>query len=241
MQLGTQPRIRLGNLPTPLEEAPRLREALGGVEWCPRILIKRDDLTGLAFGGNKVRKLEYLVADALARRATVLITCRRGAVEPRAPDRRGRACGRTEGCAGARHSRGAPGGAGATYCSTGCSALRRDSCRPAPTWTRRWPMSRASSKPSGERPYVITGGGSNAIGALGYVAATLELAEQTVQIGVAPIAALLRQRLARHASGAGARREALAGTVGGAGDRGQRRRAGEDPPRGADRGRSGAR
>ena len=49
MQLGTQPRFRLGNLPTPLEEAPRLRAALGGVELCPRILIKRDDLTGLAY------------------------------------------------------------------------------------------------------------------------------------------------------------------------------------------------
>ena len=72
--LGAQPRVRLVNLPTPLQEAPRLREALGGAERCPRILIKRDDLTGLAFGGNKGRKLEFLVADALAQGATWLIT-----------------------------------------------------------------------------------------------------------------------------------------------------------------------
>src|SRR5688572_9658432 len=68
------PRIPLAALPTPLHEATRLREALGGVSRCPRIFIKRDDLTGLALGGNKARKLEFLVAEALQRRATTLIT-----------------------------------------------------------------------------------------------------------------------------------------------------------------------
>src|SRR5262245_52971911 len=63
-------RFRLAALPTPLDDAPRLSEALGG----PRILVKRDDLTGLALGGNKTRKLEYLVADALAKGADTLIT-----------------------------------------------------------------------------------------------------------------------------------------------------------------------
>src|SRR5688572_20970268 len=72
--LGAQPRVRLVTLPTPLQETPRLREALGGADRCPKILIKRDDLTGLAFGGNKGRKLEFLVADALAQGATWLIT-----------------------------------------------------------------------------------------------------------------------------------------------------------------------
>src|SRR5437764_7031163 len=70
MSLERVPRFRLAALPTPLDEAPRLSEALGG----PTILIKRDDLTGLAFGGNKTRKLEYLVADALAQGADTLIT-----------------------------------------------------------------------------------------------------------------------------------------------------------------------
>jgi D-cysteine desulfhydrase family pyridoxal phosphate-dependent enzyme len=59
----------LTSLPTPLEEAPRLSEALGA-----RILIKRDDLTGLAMGGNKVRKLQYLVADAIDKRCDTLVT-----------------------------------------------------------------------------------------------------------------------------------------------------------------------
>lgn len=71
MLIGKRPRIRICTLPTPLEEAPRLSEALGG----PRILIKRDDLTGLALGGNKARKLEFLAGDAIAVGADVLITC----------------------------------------------------------------------------------------------------------------------------------------------------------------------
>lgn len=77
--LATQPRLSLTALPTPLVDAPRLRDALGGAARCPRILIKRDDLTTLGLGGNKARKLEYLVADALAQGATTLITT--GAVQ----------------------------------------------------------------------------------------------------------------------------------------------------------------
>ena len=64
------PRISLGNYPTPLMEACRLSAALGG----PRIIIKRDDLTGLALGGNKCRKLEYVLADAQQRGIDTLIT-----------------------------------------------------------------------------------------------------------------------------------------------------------------------
>jgi L-cysteate sulfo-lyase len=64
------PRVRLGYLPTPLDEMPRLSRALGG----PRLLVKRDDQTGLASGGNKTRKLEFSVAEALRRGADTLIT-----------------------------------------------------------------------------------------------------------------------------------------------------------------------
>ena len=77
--LERQPRVPLATLPTPLDDAARLREALGGRTRCPRILIKRDDLTGLALGGNKARKLEFLIGDALAERATTVITT--GAVQ----------------------------------------------------------------------------------------------------------------------------------------------------------------
>jgi L-cysteate sulfo-lyase len=77
--LARQPRIDLAGLPTPMHDASRLRAALGGAATCPRILIKRDDLTSLGLGGNKARKLEYLVADARQQGATTLITT--GAVQ----------------------------------------------------------------------------------------------------------------------------------------------------------------
>jgi len=64
------PRVSLAFQPTPLQELPRLSKLLGG----PRILIKRDDLTGLAFGGNKPRKLEFMMADALAQGADTIVT-----------------------------------------------------------------------------------------------------------------------------------------------------------------------
>ena len=63
------PRVSLAHLPTPLEHCPRLSEALGG----PDIYIKRDDLTGLAFGGNKTRQLEFLLADMMATDADVIV------------------------------------------------------------------------------------------------------------------------------------------------------------------------
>ena len=77
MRLAPIPRYPLAALPTPLHRARNLEAALG--EGCPRIYLKRDDLTGLAFGGNKARKLEYLLADALATGATTLVT--EGAVQ----------------------------------------------------------------------------------------------------------------------------------------------------------------
>lgn len=64
------PRVRLAQLPTPLEAMNRFSEWLGG----PRVLVKRDDLTGLALGGNKARKLEYLCGEAQARGCDVLVT-----------------------------------------------------------------------------------------------------------------------------------------------------------------------
>ena len=69
MPLDQLPRYRLATLPTPLDEAPRLSRELG-----VRVLFKRDDLTGFALGGNKVRILEYLLADAVEKRADMLVT-----------------------------------------------------------------------------------------------------------------------------------------------------------------------
>ncbi len=70
MDLIDYPRVSLAHLPTPLEHLPRLSRALDG----PNIYVKRDDCSGLAFGGNKVRKLEFLMADALSQNATTIVT-----------------------------------------------------------------------------------------------------------------------------------------------------------------------
>ena len=64
------PRLNFAHLPTPIEALPRLSEALRG----PRLLVKRDDQTGLAFGGNKTRKLEFLLGEARDQGAKTLIT-----------------------------------------------------------------------------------------------------------------------------------------------------------------------
>ena len=69
--LASLPAVPLAPAPTPIEELPRLRAALGGG---PRLLVKRDDTIGFAFGGNKVRKMRLVAADALARGADTLIT-----------------------------------------------------------------------------------------------------------------------------------------------------------------------
>ncbi len=68
-RIGEFPRVKLAELPTPLQELPRLSQALGG----PRLFMKRDDLTGLAFGGNKTRMFEFLLADALKSGADTIV------------------------------------------------------------------------------------------------------------------------------------------------------------------------
>ena len=73
--MKTIPRLNFAHLPTPIEELPHLTAQLGG----PRILVKRDDQTGLAFGGNKTRKLEFLVAEAQEQGADLLISA--GAIQ----------------------------------------------------------------------------------------------------------------------------------------------------------------
>jgi L-cysteate sulfo-lyase len=69
MQIQQLERIGIGTFPTPLEHLPRLSEKLG-----PKLFVKREDMTGLAMGGNKVRKLDYLLVDAVKKKADVLVT-----------------------------------------------------------------------------------------------------------------------------------------------------------------------
>ncbi len=72
MRLDNFPRIECGFYPTPLEELTRLREAIGAT--CPRLFIKRDDLIGTGFGGNKVRKLDYVMAREIERGTQTVVT-----------------------------------------------------------------------------------------------------------------------------------------------------------------------
>src|SRR5277367_2888903 len=86
--LDQLPRINLIHAPTPLEPLPRLSAALGG----PQLWAKRDDCTGLALGGNKARKLEYLLGEALAQGADTVITTGGFQSNHARPQRPGSAC-----------------------------------------------------------------------------------------------------------------------------------------------------
>jgi D-cysteine desulfhydrase family pyridoxal phosphate-dependent enzyme len=181
--LASQPRIPLATLPTPIYEAARFREALGGPSRCPRILIKRDDLTTLGLGGNKARKLEYLVADARAQGATTLITT--GAVQ-------------------SNHAR----MTAAAACAAGMRCvLVLTTTKTVPKVEGNLLLDRlygaeirfvpsldpmfavGNDEPvvaevveeetrAGRKPYVIPVGGSSGVGVLGYVSGTAELVDQ---------------------------------------------------------------
>jgi len=164
-------RRRFAQLPTPLIEAPRLSERLRG----PRILIKRDDLSGLAFGGNKVRKLEFLLGEALARGCDTVIT---------------------GGAQQSNHSRQTA--AAAAACGLACHLVLAGEapavpegnllldllCGATPHYCGEHrkgediPAIAERLKAEGAHPYLVPYGGSNALGALGFVNAARELARQ---------------------------------------------------------------
>lgn len=176
--LGQFPRISLGHFPTPLEPMDNLRQALGGG---PRLFIKRDDCTGLALGGNKTRKLEYLMGEAVEQSAQIIVT--QGAVQSNHVRQTAAAavcCGME--CAALLEQR-VP-DAGAEYEKTG-NVLLNDilkahyKFRPAGTDMNSEGMAwRDEFIKNGKRAYFIPGGGSNNIGALGYVHCAFELSAQ---------------------------------------------------------------
>ena len=185
MKLAKFPRLRITHGPTPLEPMKRLSDALGG----PNLWIKRDDCTGLATGGNKTRKLEFLMARGAGAGRRHRHHAGRGAVEPRAPDRRGR--GQARHAVPSRCWRTAPvpttatTTTTATCCSTTCSAPAIETA-PAGTDMNAEPMAKWPKRcaRAGGKPYVIPGGGSNPVGALGYVTCALELMHQANDIGL---------------------------------------------------------
>jgi L-cysteate sulfo-lyase len=164
-------RVSVAHLPTPLEEMKRLSQALGD----PRIFIKRDDQTGLATGGNKARKLEYLIAEALGQGADTVLTV---------------------GAAQSNHAR-QTAAAAAMYGLRSILILR--GYRPDHwngnllldylmgahvRWAEDTPWDEmmievaVEEETAGHHPYLIPLGGSNPTGALGYVAAMEELMGQ---------------------------------------------------------------
>jgi L-cysteate sulfo-lyase len=165
------PRVRLAHLPTPLQEMPRLARALGG----PRLLVKRDDQTGLATGGNKARKLEFSVGEALRRGADTLVTL--GAVQ-------------------SNHARQTA--AAAAACGLRCVLVLRGEPPAAATGNLlldhllgaqvvfSGPRTReevaeqvlAEERAAGRHPYLIPVGASDEFGAPGFVAALEEVVAQ---------------------------------------------------------------
>lgn len=172
MDIQKLPRVPLAQLPTPLVELHRLSQFLDG----PRIFIKRDDLTGLALGGNKTRKLEYIVADALAQHADCLITA--GAIQ-------------------SNHCRQTAAAAavlgldchlvlGGHAPDTANGNLLLDALLGAHLhWSgdnrkgEDIPALAASLREQGKKPYIVPYGGSNVLGAAAYVAAFDEVMHQT--------------------------------------------------------------
>ncbi len=171
------PRVTVAHLPTPLEPLPRLTAQIGG----PELWVKRDDQTGLATGGNKARKLEFLVAEALQREADILITC---------------------GAQQSNHAR-QTAAAGARFGLDTMLVLRGE--EPARMegnllldhllgaqiiWAGVDPPHEVASEiaqqleAEGRRPYVVPYGGSNPVGASGYVAAMEELTAQCEKRGI---------------------------------------------------------
>jgi len=165
------PRVQLAHLPTTIEPLPRLSAALKG----PQLWIKRDDQTGLAFGGNKTRKLEYLLADARAQGAEMLIT--RGAIQSNHCRQTAAAAARTGFECTLVLSGSAPSEIAGNLLLDqllGAEIVWTEGEDPEQvlesTFTQAWE--------AGRRPYIIPYGGSNATGASAYVAAISELVEQ---------------------------------------------------------------
>ena len=171
MRIESRARFSLAQLPTPIEKLKSLSRELGG----PELLIKRDDQTGLALGGNKTRKLEFLVGQALEQGADTLVT---------------------PGAAQSNHCRQTA--AAAARAGLRCELLLNGTKPELPNgnllldellgarihWVQRSEREAKLSeipdelRKQGGKPYVIPVGGSNGVGATGYVLAMMELAQQ---------------------------------------------------------------
>lgn len=168
-------RLHFAHLPTPVEELPRLSAFLGGV----RLLVKRDDQTGLAFGGNKTRKLEFLVAEAQAQGARTLISA--GAIQSNH-------CRQTA-AAAARFgfecilvlTGEAPAHSSANYLLDGLFGAQVVHVHERAERERVLQETFDQAARAGKQPYLVPYGGSSPTGVLGYAYAMQELVGQGVQ------------------------------------------------------------
>ncbi|UVS80395.1 D-cysteine desulfhydrase family protein [Actinokineospora sp. UTMC 2448] len=185
-------RVGLGSWPTPLEECPRLSEALGG----PRVLVKRDDVNGLGVGGNKLRKLEFLLGAALAEGVDTVITS--GGMQTNHGRQTAAACARLGLRCELVLTRRVTSlvGSGARVAPRDDEAYERsgnvaldllygarlhvcDTDADAEAIHRRLAEEAAAE---GRKTVTLPVGGSNAVGALGYVAAAAELRDQLSEV-----------------------------------------------------------
>jgi 1-aminocyclopropane-1-carboxylate deaminase/D-cysteine desulfhydrase-like pyridoxal-dependent ACC family enzyme len=168
MNIDSIPRCNLAQLPTPVQELDRLTKELNG----PKLLVKRDDQTGLAFGGNKTRKLELLIADALKKGADTVITV--GAVQSNH-------CRQTAAAAAKVGLNCELVLAGTKPKIPNGNVLINLFCGANLHWTTRdkidMKMEQVTeqSREIGRNPYLIPLGGSNGLGALAYAQTMLEL------------------------------------------------------------------
>lgn len=178
-------RVELCHQPTALEAMPRLSKALGG----PNLWIKRDDCTGLATGGNKTRKLEFLMADALDAGADIVVT--QGAVQSNHVRQTAAAACKLGLECHALLERRVP-NKGADYEQTGNVLFdqmfnTQIEFRPPGLDMNAEAMAVTERlRAEGRNAYFIPGGGSNEIGALGYVSSAQELLQQCEAIGLSP-------------------------------------------------------
>lgn len=177
MNLAQFPRRRYTENETPLEFLPRFTNALGG----PNVYIKRDDLLGLTAGGNKTRKLEFLVADALAQRADTLITC--GAVQSNhcrltlaAAVKEGLKCRLVleERVPGSYN----PDASGNNFLFRLLGVEKIEVVPGGSNLMAAMQKVADDLAKDGRKGYIISGGGSNPIGATGYVACAQEIQNQ---------------------------------------------------------------
>jgi 1-aminocyclopropane-1-carboxylate deaminase len=184
--LANWPRAQLAMLPTPIHPLARLTEELGG----PEIWIKRDDLTGLAGGGNKTRKLEFLVGDALESGADTLLTV--GAIQSNHTRQTAAAAAKLGlGCA-LLHNTWAP-DAGEFYRSVGNillshllgAQLYHDETARHIDDQGQLTMLAERLREDGRRPYLIPGGGSDhRLGGFGYLVCAAEIAAQAKALDI---------------------------------------------------------